>query len=277
MFSHDQPGSQDNIKVDDVVLAVKSWFSGRSRRWLLVFDNADTINNKEDEAYVDIEHFLPNDPSVDVIITTRSASAEEMTDLKAVQVAEMELTEATELFMKYAQIKEVTPAIIVEIELIVEELGELALAITLAGSYISVTPRLRSDIRLYLPEYRQRRKELLSQKPKRLVHQYGERVLATWETTFSAVISESVVASRFLTLLAFVHYDDIYIKLFDQPTSSHDNGSQEMRPHLKSCGCYKWHRKRRLTHPSWKQRFGAWRLTHLSNGRKIRRVFRCTS
>jgi len=42
--------------------------------------------------------------------------------------------------------------------------GKLALAITLAGLYVAATPRLRSDIRLYLLEYRERRKQLLSMK-----------------------------------------------------------------------------------------------------------------
>ena len=41
---------------------------------------------------------------------------------------------------------------------IVKELGHLVLAITLAGSYVSETARLSSDIRWYLPEYRERRK-----------------------------------------------------------------------------------------------------------------------
>jgi tetratricopeptide (TPR) repeat protein len=96
-----------------------------------------------------------------------------------------------------------------------EELGFLALTISLAGSYVSVTPRLRSNIRLYLPEYRERRKQLLAQKPKRLVHRYGESVLTTWETTFNAISSKSPEASRLLTLLAFIHFDDIFVELFN--------------------------------------------------------------
>ena len=54
-----------------------------------------------------------------------------------------------------------------EIMLIVEELGYLALAVTLAGSYVAATPRLRSDIRSYLPEYRERRKQLPGMKARR--------------------------------------------------------------------------------------------------------------
>src|ERR1700754_1500985 len=63
------------------------------------------------------------------------------------------------------------------------ELGYLALAVTLAGSYVAVTPRLSGNIKQCLPEYRRQRKELLSLKPERLVHQYEASVLMTWETS----------------------------------------------------------------------------------------------
>ena len=133
-----------------------------------------------------------------------------MTNLEAVQVAEMEWGEAVEPFVYSAKMSQLSVAFTAEIELIVNELGFLALAINLAGSYVSVTPRLRSNIKLYLPKYRQRRKELLAQKPKRLVHRYGESVLTTWKTTFNAISSQSPEASRLLTLLAFVHFANVF-------------------------------------------------------------------
>ena len=68
-----------------------------------------------------------------------------------------------------------------EVAQIVKELGHLALAITLAGSYVSETPRLSSDIGRYLPEYRERRKELLRPRAKRHIHQYGESGVS-WTT-----------------------------------------------------------------------------------------------
>ena len=80
-----------------------------------------------------------------------------------------------------------------------KELGHLALAITLAGSYVTATPRLQADITDYLPEFRARRKELLAQQPKWLVHQYGESVLTTWETTFQEVEGQSQKAAQFLS------------------------------------------------------------------------------
>ena len=101
---------------------------------------------------------------------------------------------------------------------IVEELGRLALAITLAGSYAAATPRLRSDICLYMPEYRQRRKQLLGMKAKNLNHRYGESVPSTWETSFAAVERQSAMAARLLSLLSFLNFDDIFPTLFERPT-----------------------------------------------------------
>ena len=204
------------VKVEDAVPAVKRWFYGREGRWLVVLDSADTIDNDRDKSYIDLEYFMPDAPGLHVVITSRSSTAKEMTTLDAVEVAEMEPSEATELFQKYAKIKDKGQDIATEVAQIVNELGYLALAITLAGSYISVTPRLSSDIRKYLPEYRQRRKELLRQRPQQHIHRYGESVLSTWEASFDAIAHQHPAASRLLSVLAFMNFDDIFISLFDR-------------------------------------------------------------
>jgi tetratricopeptide (TPR) repeat protein len=216
---------EDKVQIENAVLAVKNWFYGRKGRWLLVFDGADSVDNENDDSFVDIQHYIPNSPYVDVIITTRSASAKGIASLEAIEVAEMEITEATTLFSKAAKLdpKKENEATVEEI---VSELGRLALAINLAGTYISNTPRLQWNLRQYLDEYRERRKELLSQKPTRLVHQYGQSVLTTWETTFSAIAHRCVEASKFLTLLAFVNFDDIFTDLFISVNKDHDHDQQ---------------------------------------------------
>ena len=110
-----------------------------------------------------------------------------MTRLEAVEVAEMELSEATELFKRSAEIMEAGTDVTREVDGIVSELGYLALAITLAGSYVSVTPRLSCDIREFLTEYRQRHKALLCERAQQYIHRYGESVLSTWEASFDAL------------------------------------------------------------------------------------------
>lgn len=211
------------VKVEDAVPAVKQWFQNRQGRWLLVLDSADTIDNEEDESYIDLGYFIPNVPGLHVVITSRSSTAKETTNLEAIEVGEMEPSEATELFRRMSKIGDGKPDIIDEIGKIVEELGYLALAIILAGSYVSLTPRLKSDLRKYLPEYRQRRKELLQRRPKYHIHQYGESVLSTWEASFDAIANQDPVAARLLSLLAFVNFEDIFTGLLgidqDDPVS----------------------------------------------------------
>ena len=89
------------------------------------------------------------------------------------------------------------------------------MAITLTDLYVSATPRLSSDIRRYLPEYRERRKELLQRRAKRHIHQYGESVLSIWEASFEIIEKYNRGAAYLLSLLAFVNFEDIFLGLFD--------------------------------------------------------------
>ncbi|KAL8628976.1 hypothetical protein Q9189_005317 [Teloschistes chrysophthalmus] len=215
---------QEILKAEDAVPAVKHWFHGREGQWLVVMDSADSIDNDQDRSYIDLRYFMPDAPGVHIIITSRSSTVQEMTLLEAIEVADMESSEATELFQRCARIQGLGPELETEIGQIVKELGYLALAITLAGSYVSVTPRLSSHIRGYLPEYRRRRKELLRWRPKQQVHRYGESVLSTWEASFDAVATQSPAAARLLGVLAFMSFDDIFLRIFDP---SVDGGSRQ--------------------------------------------------
>ena len=216
LYGRPLSAGQEIVKVEDAVPAVKYWFHSHEGRWLIVLDSADTIDNDQDKSYINLKYFLPDAPGVHVVITSRSSTAKEMTTLDTVEVADMEPPEAIELFRRYAKIKEQDQDIITEVARIVKELGYLALAITLAGSYISVTPRLSSDIWRYLPEYRQRRKELLCQRAKRHIYHYGESVLSTWEASFKAIKEHNPAAARLLSLLAFINFEDIFLSLFNR-------------------------------------------------------------
>ncbi|KAF7446623.1 hypothetical protein A1F99_099140 [Pyrenophora tritici-repentis] len=180
----------------------------------MVFDGADTIEDEEMGGYIDIKHFIPSVMALDVIVTSRSSTAKDMTRLQGVQVGEMEAGQAAELFQKYAKIPEYNMTTKDEILCIVKELGCLALAVTLAATYVGSTPRLQSNIEAYLPEYRQRRRELLLRKPVSLVHQYSESVLTTWETSYAAVSGQCPEATVLITILSFLSFDDIYLELF---------------------------------------------------------------
>jgi hypothetical protein len=127
----------ETISVESAVVGVKSWFSGQRGPWLMVFDGADTIENKEASEYIDIKHFIPDVASLHIIITSRSSTAKGMTRLEGVPVGEMEEAQAAKLFYRYSQLRRQDQDVEhTEVKTIVKELGYLALAVTLAGTYV---------------------------------------------------------------------------------------------------------------------------------------------
>ena len=208
-------GSADDktIALDDAVFAVKEWFNRQERRSLLVIDSADSIENPEDASYIDLGFFTPDAPLVDTVITTRSSQAQMITSLEAVEVGGLTEAEACTLFRNYAKTLARDTQVEKEIVKIVTELGLLALAITLAGSHVAVTPRLKSNIALYLPEYNKNRKLLLSRKAVPNIHSYSHSVLSTWETSFNAMRQHDEFAARVLCQLAFLNFDEIFTEL----------------------------------------------------------------
>lgn len=209
-----QSDTASTIAVNDAVTAVKSWFYGQEGRSLWVMDSADIIEDKEDPFYIDLNHYLPDAPGIDIIITTRSSHAQYMNSQTSVKVAEMSEDQAVSLFRKCSKLHDASEETGQQILIIVQELGCLALAVTLAGSYISETPWLSCDLRQYLHEYRTQRKQALSQKARPYKHRYSDSVLSAWEISFNAVERRSPIAARLLNLMAFLNHDDIFLGLF---------------------------------------------------------------
>jgi hypothetical protein len=56
------------VQIDDVVRAVKNWFSERCDRWLFVFNGADVIDNKDSSDYIDLKHFIPDSSYLHIIV-----------------------------------------------------------------------------------------------------------------------------------------------------------------------------------------------------------------
>jgi hypothetical protein len=58
----------DALGIEDAVV-VKRWFYGQTERSLVVLDNADAIDEGDSESDVNLEFYLLDAPTVDVIIT----------------------------------------------------------------------------------------------------------------------------------------------------------------------------------------------------------------
>ncbi|KAI9715102.1 MAG: hypothetical protein M1828_001037, partial [Chrysothrix sp. TS-e1954] len=143
---------------DETMVRVKNWFlNHQQEKWLWIFDSADNVEEQQDPEFVDLPSLLPNAPSVQVLITTRSEGAKKISQSKSVEVGSLEPQQALSLFWKESDLSEAKASSKnkAAAKLIVEELGYLALAVTLAGSAISGSPRMCKDLSSYLQEYRE--------------------------------------------------------------------------------------------------------------------------
>ena len=183
-------------------------------------DSAYSIDDEQDPFYIDLNHYLPEALGVDIITTTRSSRAQYMGSDRGVSVKETTEDEAVQLFQRRSRPGQVNGDYKDEVISIVNELRYLALAVTLAGSHVREAPRLLSDVRRYLPEYRAQRQRLLGRKAWSNVHRYSQSVLTTWDASYAAIERQSPVASRLLSLLAFTSLDDIS-PVFSTPSANH--------------------------------------------------------
>ena len=159
-----------------------------------MFDSADDIDDPESAAYIDLRTIVVDTPSADVIITTRSQSAQGMAEeLEAIQVAELTPAGARDLFLLRSKLPSPFWDLCQEVDAIADELEFFALAINLAGAYVTETPRLRSTL------------------------------VAIWTNT-SGVERHSSIATRKLVtcscLLAFLSPDDLFLELIQADDES---------------------------------------------------------
>ncbi|KAK1808393.1 hypothetical protein LTR12_017242 [Friedmanniomyces endolithicus] len=132
----------------------------------------------------------------------------------AIEVGKLAAAEAVDMFMRCSKLGNAAGAVREETPLIVAELDYLALAVTLAAAYVAATSRIRSNVAEYLPEYRRRRKALLGRKAKQQIHQCGESVLSTWDTSYATIAKQCPMAVRLLSIFAFLDPEDIFLELF---------------------------------------------------------------
>ncbi|CAI6093207.1 unnamed protein product [Clonostachys chloroleuca] len=213
LFAGSRCASNSSMTVDEVVQQVHLWVSDQPGPWLFIFDGLDSIDDPCDPNFVDIQKYVPGSPNVHVIFTSRSQSIIEYSTFDGVSVGQLTEEEAIQIFVNYGKIKKLDSTTKENVSLVVKELGYLALPIALAGAYIAQTPRLASNLILFLDEYRTQQNRLLRRKPNVLQHQYDKSIMTTWEMTYLAVENEMPEACELLSLLSFFHHEDIYLKL----------------------------------------------------------------
>ena len=206
--------NQEDVDIGTCVSEIRQWCQRKTGRYLFVLDSADSIEDADTDVYIDLQNYLVDTASADVVITTRVQSAKEMTELEAVQVAELTPDEARDIFIRRMNLQSPDLETQKEIDAVTAELGHFALAVSLAAAYVASTRRLRAHPANYLVEYAERKKALLARRPKKHIDQYGESVLTTWETTYAAISRQCPEACNLLALIAFFSSSDIVPELF---------------------------------------------------------------
>ena len=181
-------------KGSNKVNAVKSWLSIESNSdWLLIFDNADTLNE------VDITKFIPSTSWGHIIITSRDDAAIGSVALVGNVIGNLTVEEAVHVLIARSRATMITPEDMLNAEAIVEQLGCLPLAVDQAGAYIKARQKTLAD---YLRLLKDKQQDLLMWRPP--VGDYDKSVLTAWELNFRQVEQESEAAKRLLLLCSFL-------------------------------------------------------------------------
>ncbi|MEO6888997.1 MAG: TIR domain-containing protein, partial [Ktedonobacteraceae bacterium] len=190
----------------DLVSFVKDWLH-QHRDWLLIFDNADTIEVVRD--------YLPAQfrSQGQILLTTRATTAGELA--KMIHVEDMSASEG-ELFLlrragllaTEAPLEQAHEQRRRDAAHIVAELDGLPLGIDQAGAYIAETS---CSLEHYLRVFHQCRARLLAQRGK-LPPGHPEPVATTWKLSFQRI--ERTAAADLLRLCAFFSPDSIPEAIF---------------------------------------------------------------
>ena len=190
---------------------------------LLILDNADDPNLK-------VTRYLPSRGRGAVIITTRNRGNQVYAPGQHAnhEVGDMMKEDAVALLLKAAQMDPETPdtALQEHARLVASELGFLALAIDQAGCYIAAR---NHSLQRYIEDYRKNRGSLPGEQVSaRESRVYQRTAYTTWNMSFEAVKSTSLLASSLLLHFSFLHYEKIPIELFRRASDDLDIKSSSL-------------------------------------------------
>ena len=176
--------------------------------YLLIFDNADNLPN--------IPNYFPGGYHGNILVTSRDSQMRNITefDHQTLEIDKMEQEEAYNLLVKAARM---TPAQMADpdtkssAELIVQELGYLALAIDQAGAYIANSGKMKE----YLGVYRKKRPDMLNSKENVKKYGYAVSVYRTWELSYEKVQHKNPAAAELLLVLGYYNFNAIPREIFE--------------------------------------------------------------
>lgn len=209
---------------------VQKWMASLEEEWLLVLDNSNDD---------DIRQFVPPGKTGNILYTSRrhNLAASLHPDWVA-EINEMEIEDAITLLLLTSGEITYSPERRAEASRVVQELGQLPLAIDQAGAYIR---RRNHSLIQYLELFRSQREELLRNPESKVLLRdpifkgsdpRNQAVYATFDISFNALreIMEEQEGSRkgedarnalnILRLICFYHNDSVMVQMFQQAAES---------------------------------------------------------
>ena len=200
-----QSEQQEQIQVVDTI---KQWLRDHTD-WLLIFDNVDDP--------VTIREFIPRFGKGSILITCRMQSLGNLVPYP-VEVDIMDIEEGILFLLRRAGILPLDDALNTISEenrtfasTLVQEMGNLPLALDQAGAYIQDTGCSLSH---YLNLYKRHTARLLQRRG--TSSDYPQSVATTWSLSFQKVEKDNPIAAEMLRLSAFLHPDAIPEELFTE-------------------------------------------------------------
>ncbi|CAE7174090.1 unnamed protein product [Rhizoctonia solani] len=189
------------------------WLESCGKRWLLVFDNADTPSTN-------IKRYIPaRGRGGSVLITTRLYDLARLAEgpSSVCHLSSMSQTDGTALLVKIVSSgnQSLSEDDLKSAEELVGDFGCLALAIVHAGAYIAHSPDMTiANYRSLFLSQRRRMLDEYNELPGiAKLDERGDTVYTTWRICYDQLKPES---RELLWLIAYLHYDGIFAGIFER-------------------------------------------------------------
>ncbi|KAF3291537.1 hypothetical protein TWF970_000751 [Orbilia oligospora] len=187
-------------------------------KWLLIYDNADDLESFK------LKDFFPKPGGGTIIISSRRPEFKRA-PYKQIEVDGLDEQDAIGLLASYASLESRDNDAI--LHTLVELLGYMPLAITLAGSFIGQT---RVSVSEYIGYYRRNFTAAQSVKP-RFNWDYREDTIAnTWEISFAAIRDQDERAAFLLLTLSYLNPKEVAYSLWRSDNSNTESELQVKLP-----------------------------------------------
>ena len=190
---------------------MKKWFEELDNlKWLLIFDNADKIDDPEETRSV--MELIPRAEKGCVLVTSRNRESEWELAHAGIEIQEMKESEAVEFLVSRSRRRELESG--QDAISLVHVLGCLPLAIEQAAGYIRVR---NISMARYMALYEAKKSDALTKGlPKSHKVYYKETVATTWMISFQQLKAKSPSSVLLVQLFAFMNPDEILVEFLKE-------------------------------------------------------------